>query len=717
MQPQGVLRAALAAVATWAVAGQDAANPITKVVNLLQEMKTQVEKEADDDKDAFDKYECWCTTNRGLKTEAVATAEKRIEELASFLEEAAGNQAKLKTEIEALEQAIVEDQDALKTATALKMQETEEFHASEKDAKEVVEALRQALDVLAKVQLIQKRRGHAAEEEVKPLMLQVRATMEGVNGKLSAFKGVMQRDLWDMMSSIGGGSAADAFLAPPRAGRRMSAIEQAPMTGAAAGAKSYSARSGSIYGMLSEMRDESEKNLAADQRAELEAMIAYQKLRSAKLGEIEAAQTAHDDKQAALADSEAKAAQAKEDLEATKEALSADQKFLVGLEQNCKENVDGYEERAKVRSEELIALAETIKILTEDDARDLFVKRFSFFQMASVSGSSTDAARNKAVDQAMKQILKVARKHHNWVLASLAVRVRLDPFTKVKEAMDKMTADLKEQQKAEFQKKDYCNQEIDEHEDSIKSKSQEKEDLEGKKLGLENQIASLSMDVETLKAEVADMQVALKRAGEDRKAENLVFQQSVSDQRATQSVLEKAKARLAKFYASKNATLAQVGQEPEGAAVPGAAVEAPPPKSKAYEKSAGAGGVIQLLDKVLQDAAAEESELIKTERAAQLSYESMVKDLNSGLKADEKAIVDKTKLLEEATAEKSEHEGALLVNAEEMQKLGDMLTATHLDCDWLLKYFDVRQKARQEELDAIAEAKAILSGADFGKAE
>lgn len=451
------------------------------------------------------------------------------------------------------------------------------------------------------------------------------------------------------------------------------------------------------------------------QSAMCEAMIAYQKLRSAKLGEIEAAQTAHDDKQAALADSESKAAQAKEDLEATKEALSADQKFLVGLEQNCKENVDGYEERAKVRSEELIALAETIKILTEDDARDLFVKRFSLLQTGSVS--STDAARNKAVDRAMQQILKVARKQHNWVFATLAVKVRLDPFTRVKEAMDKMTGELKAQQKAEFEKKDYCNKEIDEHEDSIKSKTQEKEDLEGKKLGLENQMASLSTDLETLKTEVADMQVALKRAGEDRKAENLVFQQSVSDQRATQSVLEKAKARLAKFYSAKNAKLMQVGQEPEGAAVPGAAVEAPPPKGKAYEKSGGAGGVIQLLDKVLQDAAAEESELIKTERAAQLSYESMVKDLNTGLTAHEKAIVDKTKLLEEATAEKSEHEGSLLVNAQELQKLGDTLSATHLDCDWLVKFFDVRQKARQEELDAIAEAKAILSGADFGKAE
>mmetsp|Transcript_91364 Transcript_91364/g.263726 ORF Transcript_91364/g.263726 Transcript_91364/m.263726 type:complete len:521 (+) Transcript_91364:3-1565(+) len=516
-----------------------------------------------------------------------------------------------------------------------------------------------------------------------------------------------------MMSSIGGDEpAGEGFL---RAGRRMSALEQAPLTGAAAGAKSYNARSGSIYGMLSEMRDEFEQNLAADQKQELQAMIAYNKLRSAKMGEIATAQAALDDKQAALADSEAKAAQAKEDLEATREALSADQKFLVSLEENCKENVDGYDERAKVRSEELIALAETIQILTEDDARDLFVKGVFFLQVGS-SGATATSARSQLVNQAMKRILGAARKHHNWVLASLAVRVRLDPFTKVKEAMDKMTAELKAQQKAEFQKRDYCNKEIDEHEDSIKVKKQEKEDLEGKRLGLENAMAALSEDIETLKAEVADMQVALKRAGEDRKAENLVFQQSVSDQRATQAILEKAKARLAKFYSQKGGALAQVSQEPAGAEVPGAAVEAPPPKPQAYSKSAGAGGVLQLLDKILSDAAREEAELLKTESAAQKSYESMVKEINSSLKTDEKSILDKTKLLEEATAEKSEHEGNLLVNAEELAKLGDTLSATHLDCDFVLKFFDVRQKARAEELSAIADAKAILSGADFGKA-
>jgi len=43
------------------------------------------------------------------------------------------------------------------------------------------------------------------------------------------------------------------------------------------------------------------------------------------------------------------------------------------------------------------------------------------------------------------------------------------------------------------------------------------------------------------------------------------------------------------------------------------------------------------------------------------------------------------------------------------------LTGIHTDCDFTIKYFDIRQKARKEEMDAIVDAKAILSGADFGK--
>merc|ERR1719293_609854 len=147
--------------------------------------------------------------------------------------------------------------------------------------------------------------------------------------------------------------------------------------------------------------------------------------------------------------------------------------------------------------------------------------------------------------------------------------------------------------------------EIDETEDSVKVKSNEKEDLEGTMSQLENSIASLTAAIETLNSEVADMKVSLKQAGESRKQTNEIFKQSVSDQRATIEILNKALARLKKFYAVEFVQSKQ----------PGTAVSPKPPAAKEYQKSAGAGGVIQLIEKIIiKDATSAEAEIVLEEQ-------------------------------------------------------------------------------------------------------
>merc|ERR1719160_2344785 len=95
------------------------------------------------------------------------------------------------------------------------------------------------------------------------------------------------------------------------------------------------------------------------------------------------------------------------------------------------------------------------------------------------------AMQEKAKNKAMQRILSAAKKNKNWALASLAVRVRLDAFTKVKAAMDKMLAELKAQQKAEYEKGEACKKELDETEDKIKEGMNTKEDLDQKHTGLQ----------------------------------------------------------------------------------------------------------------------------------------------------------------------------------------------------------------------------------------
>lgn len=701
-------------------------SPIDKVVTLITEMKAQCVKDGEEDQEAYDKYKCWCLTTEKEKNEAIDTAEAKLEELNGFLEKAAAKEAELKTEIAALEDDIAKDKDALDSATSMRDKENKEFLAEEADAKETLGLLSEAIGVLSKVQLVQKRKGRAG---TKAALLQVRNIARRISPK---FPSVLQKDLYDMLGALENVEQrhlGSVFLPRSRAaaleqswkhlGRREGSLpwlskteedigkEAKPndLKGAAANAKSYNARSGNILGLLKSMGDNTARDLASAQKEELEALVGFQTLQAAKLGEIAAATKQKDQKELTLSDLLDKVAKAKEDVEATSEALAADKQFLEETLKSCEKEDQEYAKRSKVRSEEITALGETLEILTGDEARSLFDKTISFLQLGAASQASTEATQERAKNAAMKRILSTAKASKNWALASLAVRVRLDAFTKVKEAMDKMLAELKAQQQAEYEKGETCKKELDETEDKIKEGLNTKDDLDQKHASLTNTLEELATDIATFSKEVADMEVSLKQAGEERKEKNALYQKSVNDQRATIAILNMAADRLKKFYTPK-AGFAQVQSHAQ-------APPPPKPSGNAYEKSANSGGVMQMLSTIVADAESVEIELKLTEQNEQKNYAEFVSATTASIEADRQAIAEMKEQTAKADGEKSETEESQLGNDASLAKLNELLKGTHADCDYVLKYFDIRQKMRKEEMDAIEEAKAILSGAKF----
>merc|ERR1719281_2022695 len=386
--------------------------------------------------------------------------------------------------------------------------------------------------------------------------------------------------------------------------------------------------------------------------------------------------------------------------------MAADQEFLLKLKKDCAIADKEYAARQKVRGDEIVALGEALKILTDDDARDLFGRSMSFLQTKSTSSTQSRVqAENQARTQAVTRLLETAKRTKNFQLATLAVSMQLDKFTKVKEAMDKFMEELKKQQKDEYELNEYCKKELDTNEDTTKVKEQEKEDLEDALAETENSIKKLTSEIESLQKEVAEMKVSLKRAGEDRKAENQEFQAAVADQRAVVNILNKVNARLKMFYEKKG--FVQTGVDTE-----------PPPKPKNnYEKSGGAGGVMQLIQMIIEDAGREEQELVMTEQDAQEAYATLVTETNSCMAACEKSIMEKEEALSADNGDKAETEAAISAVTQELQSLKDLNIGLHQDCDFLMENFEIRQTARKEEMDAIVEAKAILSSADFGSSE
>jgi len=120
-----------------------------------------------------------------------------------------------------------------------------------------------------------------------------------------------------------------------------------------------------------------------------------------------------------------------------------------------------------------------------------------------------------------------------------------------------------------------------------------------------------------------------------------------------------------------------------------------------------------MIDLLIKDIDTEMTELQTEEKLAQEEYTELMTTSSDKKRTDIKTLADKEGL-------KSELETSIVTKNEEHKDTTKQLMATeeyisslHGECDWLLKYFDMRKEARAGEIDSLVKAKAVLSGADF----
>merc|ERR1740138_555411 len=129
-----------------------------------------------------------------------------------------------------------------------------------------------------------------------------------------------------------------------------------------------------------------------------------------------------------------------------------------------------------------------------------------------------------------------------------------------------------------------------------------------------------------------------------------------------------------------------------------------------YKPSLGAGGVLSMIEKLIYDAKEIMAESKKNEAEAQAAYEEMVKDSNGTIKALMKTILSKTDAKAEAEKEHHEQSVDLKATQKDLLRLGELEADLHKDCDYVMKNFDLRQKARGEEMESLRQAKSVLNG-------
>jgi len=670
------------------------ANPIRKVVTLLQNMQAKITAEGAKKEKMFEKYMCYCSNAEETLGKSIADAETRIPQLESDNKEDLALKKQLESELAEAKASRTEAKETIAQATALREKEAAAYAKVKSDSEANIGALSQAIP--------------AIEQGMAGAFLQTNAANVLRRLSVSADMNSADRDLLASFLSEG---------------------------------DNYAPKSGEILGILKQMKDEMEKDFTEATEVEDKAIADFESLVAAKKKEIEALIKAIESKTMRVGELAVKLAEVENEIEDLKEQLAEDKKFFADLDKNCALKKAEWAEYKKMEAMEMVALADTIKVLNDDDALELFKKTLpssasSFMQMQVTSG----AMRQKVVS-----MLKLARGRNQKAdprldLIEMAMHGGKIGFDKIIKMIDELVADLKQEQSVDDEKKQYCLTELDKAEDKKKGLEWDISDLEKAIADETETIATLKSEIEALVDGIKKLDAAVAEATETRKEEHEDYVSTLAANSAAKDLLEFAKNRLNKFYNPKlykappkrelseedrivvnmGGTLAPTAA-PGGIAGTGIALSqasaAPPPPPEAnlaYKKSGGASnGVIAMVDLLIADLDKDTQIAEVEEKDAQKEYEVFMGDSAEKRALDSKAVGDKESAKAETESQLQTDQDAKKSKVIEDMETAKYIAGLHDECDWLLKYYDARREARVGEIDALGKAKDVLSGADY----
>jgi len=643
------------------------ANPIRKVVTMLQNMQKKIADEGAKKEAMFDKYMCYCKNADTTLAQSISDAQTKIPQVESSIKEGAAMKKQLEGELKDAQVSRVEAKDTIAKATALREKEAAAFAAKKSELDSNIGALAKAIP--------------AIEKGMSGSFLQTSAASVLRQISLSADMIPADRDL--LASFLSDGS-------------------------------SYAPQSGQIVGILKTLKDEMDKDLADATASENSAIASFDSLVASKKKEIDALTKAVESKTSRIGELGVKIAQMENDLEDTQEGLAEDQKFFADLEGNCKAKEAEWAAYKKVQAEEQVALADTIKVLNDDDALELFKKTLP---SAGSSFVQVQVGKKAMRQQALGALL--ARGLHKsdprLDLIEMAMHGGKMGFDKIIKMIDNLVVDLKAEQGVDDDKRSYCNAEFDKAEDKKKGLDADISDL-GKAIeDGEEQIATLAGEIKALTKGIKDLDKSVSEATDARKAEHDDYVETLAANNGAKDLLEFAKNRLNKFYNPKMYKAPPARELAAMAQLHGAAAPPPPPAADLSYKKSGeeSNGVIAMIDLLIADIDKDNQVGGVEEKEAQKEYEQFMSDASEKRALDSKAITDNESAKAETESDLQSNKDSKGSKTIEAMETAKYIGGLHQECDWLLNNYDARKAARTGEIDALGKAKSVLSGADY----
>eukprot|EP00927_Polykrikos_kofoidii_P078138 TRINITY_DN749_c0_g1_i9.p1 TRINITY_DN749_c0_g1~~TRINITY_DN749_c0_g1_i9.p1 ORF type:complete len:726 (+),score=174.05 TRINITY_DN749_c0_g1_i9:62-2239(+) len=669
--------------------GATASNPVTKVVTLLQELKTRIDTENMQDQDAFDKYACWCEKTTKTKADAITDARTSLSSLGNTILQLKGAVATTVSEIKGLIGEIKANEETQQSLAEVRQKENAAFEAEKSELVQASSALEQAILVL------KSATGGAS-------LLGIRGT--GSDKLLMALHAVR--------------TAAAHLPASKqaRAGRHLVALDAATQISG----RRYTPQSATIQGILSDMYDTFTTTLESVTKEEARRQRNFESLMHTMQETLQTLQETLAKKERAKAESETMLADATQDFAGTEAQLVADVEVFDSTKQSCEEKTQEWSTRKSLRATELSGITQAITVLTSDEAREVFGKAIqpgfaapTLLQIRLLGATST-------LGHAFESLVQQARRIHSDRLAEVALAVRdsqagggVGHFDKVLEAIDSMTAMLQQEGKTDTQEADHCteffhNTTLEKEDIGWKIK---KNDAHIEKLG--ETIAAQETELTSVEEKIIAVQADINETEDARNESHHRFLEAKRDDEKAIALLQQASTLLVEYYEQHgfnvNGSKASLLRVLE----PNRTLEALP-KAEFSDKgsqSLDAKGIVSMLAMIIDDLQAETKLAIKTEEADQLDFERRTAALRKLKEELNKRKIDLDGSIALRNQDKSEEKSLKQENQNDLLAVESTESSTKPRCDWLLAHLMERRTKRAQEAEALSVARAFLAGA------
>merc|ERR1719321_2035415 len=282
------------------------------------------------------------------------------------------------------------------------------------------------------------------------------------------------------------------------------------------------------------MKDDMEAELKEAIATEEKAIAGFGELKASKEKEIEMATEAIETKTGRSGEVAVSVVQTKDSLSDTTEELADTEKMLGQLATECKTKEAEWAEKSKVRAEEVKAISETIAILNDDDALDVFKKARPSALVQEQLGflqKSNGLASNARKAQAL--IASAAKKANNAQLnlllytlnsqLKMSAKGKTHGLESVIKMIDEMVVILGKDQADDDKSKTFCEDELEKTTDEQKAATAKKGMVESQIAETTDAVSELADQIATLEQDIKDLDKAVAQATEQRKEEHEDF--------------------------------------------------------------------------------------------------------------------------------------------------------------------------------------------------